>query len=264
VPAVDGIFDFQRADALIATVYEALRNTPEGFDRWMLLITYDEHGGLFDRYPPEATTPPGKPQVSLSRRFVSKFVSWGSEGFDFASLGVRVPAVVVGPRVPSKIDDTIYDHASIVATLRDLFNTETDKFTGRVRDAKTFHGLASLPEPRPLPSLEPYVSVGEPSEAGLDLREALAATASPHDSVAGGLSSELARLNRGVQWRSLLAHPVTWALPSLAPALRLLWPSRRRRLERETRASATRDPHADTVDRFQREASRARGERAAR
>src|SRR5512144_801555 len=37
--------DFTRAEVLVATVYEALRANPAVFDRTMLLITYDEHGG---------------------------------------------------------------------------------------------------------------------------------------------------------------------------------------------------------------------------
>src|SRR5664279_4097519 len=47
--------DFQRAEALIATVYEALRDRPELFERCLLLVTYDEHGGLYDHVPPPRT-----------------------------------------------------------------------------------------------------------------------------------------------------------------------------------------------------------------
>src|SRR5207302_10887919 len=59
-----GNYDFERGEALIARVYEALRKHPEVFARTLLLFTYDEHGGLFDRRrPPTGVCPPapGKP-----------------------------------------------------------------------------------------------------------------------------------------------------------------------------------------------------------
>src|SRR5919197_3171699 len=39
--------DFHRAEQLLASIYEALRSNPELFERTVLLITYDEHGGLY-------------------------------------------------------------------------------------------------------------------------------------------------------------------------------------------------------------------------
>src|SRR5450759_3607048 len=48
----DGDTDFARGESLIAMVYEALRANPDVFQRTLLLITYDEHGGLYDHVPP--------------------------------------------------------------------------------------------------------------------------------------------------------------------------------------------------------------------
>src|SRR5919197_121718 len=60
--------DFHRAEQLLASIYEALRSNPELFERTVLLITYDEHGGLYDHVaPPTDAQPPGDPPALLGR-----------------------------------------------------------------------------------------------------------------------------------------------------------------------------------------------------
>jgi phospholipase C len=92
-------------------LYGAIRNSP-AWDTSLVIITYDEHGGLYDSAAPPATTPPddGSPGT---------YNQWG---FTFAQLGVRVPAVVVSPWIPPHtVDHKAYDHSSVrhnPATLR--------------------------------------------------------------------------------------------------------------------------------------------------
>jgi phospholipase C len=43
---------FQRGELLVARVYEALRRNPELFAKTLLAVTYDEHGGFWDRAKP--------------------------------------------------------------------------------------------------------------------------------------------------------------------------------------------------------------------
>jgi arylsulfatase A-like enzyme len=84
--------------------------------------------------------------------------------FDFTRLGARVPAVLVSPRVEKgKIDSTLYEHASIPATLRTLFDLP-EPLTARDAAANTFNKNLTLdtartdtPETLPVP--------GEPDEA---------------------------------------------------------------------------------------------------
>src|SRR5258708_26586487 len=79
----------------------------------MLIITWGEHGGLYDHVPPPAATPPGDKQ---------KMSGVNSHGFTFNRYGVRVPAVIVLPPVAQGvIDGRLYDHASIPATAGALF-----------------------------------------------------------------------------------------------------------------------------------------------
>ena len=59
----------------------------------MLLIVYDEHGGLYDHVPPPNCTADG---------FQAAEAATGVPGltFNFDRLGIRVPAVLVSPYIP--------------------------------------------------------------------------------------------------------------------------------------------------------------------
>lgn len=105
---IDGLAAGER---LIFDVYSKIRNSPV-WPNSMLIITYDEHGGFFDHVaPPSAVAPADGAGNSLN-----------SFGFEFGQLGVRVPAVIVSPRVKhNTIDHTLYDHTSILRTVEDFF-----------------------------------------------------------------------------------------------------------------------------------------------
>jgi phospholipase C len=146
----DAKSDFERGEQLIATVYEILRSNPAVFERSVLLITYDEHGGFYDHEPPPNARPPGDP-VSHGR--LERFMDWllrkKGKAFDFTVLGPRVPALVVSPYVPAgTVCDRVRDHASIPATLRELFAPDADPLTERDRYAPPFHSLLTLDRPR--------------------------------------------------------------------------------------------------------------------
>ncbi len=105
--------DVRRGDALIAAVYNALRANEALWEESMLLVVWDEHGGFFDHVSPPAAVVPDA-------------ASQNNPAFQFDRLGVRVPAVVVSPWVAKGgADHTIYDHASIPATLKGLFAIPT-------------------------------------------------------------------------------------------------------------------------------------------
>jgi phospholipase C len=125
-------------EGLIKATYEAIRNSPL-WDRSLLIITYDEHGGFYDSVAPGAATPPndGSPQDA----------SINAGGFLFDLYGVRVPAVIVSPLIPAGVvDHTLYDHASVSATLQGLFGLTP--MTQRDTGANTVLPLLSLSSPR--------------------------------------------------------------------------------------------------------------------
>jgi phospholipase C len=98
-------------DRLAARVYNAIRNSPL-WTSSLFVILYDEHGGFYDSVKPGAAVPPndGAP------------ATLNASGFGFDIYGVRVPAIVVSPWVArGHVDQTVYDHSSIPATLARLF-----------------------------------------------------------------------------------------------------------------------------------------------
>lgn len=99
------------AEQLVAKLYNAVRGGP-GWDRTLLVITFDEHGGCYDHVAPPPATPVGRP---------------ARNGFTFDRFGPRVPSVIVSPYVqPGSVirppeDGPPFDHTSLIATLDALF-----------------------------------------------------------------------------------------------------------------------------------------------
>jgi Phosphoesterase family len=170
--ATSGSSDFERGEDLIRRIYEALCAKPEVFEKTMLVITYDEHGGLFDHEPPPRAKHPtplrygGRP-VELVRRLVAFFVEHRRSPFDFRCYGVRVPAVVVSPWIDAGcVDDTLYDHTSVIATAKRLFDVKKLPLTRRDRNANSLHRLVEKRDaPRTsYPPLPPRPRVVAPAE----------------------------------------------------------------------------------------------------
>jgi phospholipase C len=127
-------------DQLIRRVYTTLVSNPEVWKSVLLIITWDEHGGFFDREtPPEAVPPVAGVE--------------GDFGFKFDTLGVRVPAVVVSPFIPAgTVWDQVHDHSSIVRTALDALGVG-EHLTERDARAASVLPLLTLDEPRSPPAL---------------------------------------------------------------------------------------------------------------
>lgn len=129
--------DVYGGEHLLAAVYEAIRNS-RYWETSVLVITYDEHGGLYDHVAPTAAVPPGDNNPPTN---------YNQNGFDFDLYGVRVPAVVVSPLVPkNSVDHTVYDHSSVPKTVEALFQLQP--LTARDAAANHVFHLLSLTEPR--------------------------------------------------------------------------------------------------------------------
>jgi phospholipase C len=129
--------DVYGGEHLLGAVYEAIRKSPY-WETSVLIVTYDEHGGLYDHLPPPAAVPPGDSNPP---------VNYNQNGFAFDLYGVRVPAVVVSPLIPKgSVDHTVYDHSSVLKTVEKLFQLQP--LTGRDAAANDVDHLLSLPEPR--------------------------------------------------------------------------------------------------------------------
>lgn len=106
-------------EQLIADVYNTLRSAPT-WNKTLLVITFDEHGGCYDHAPPPLAVRPDDVQ---------------NGPFPFDRYGVRVPTVVISPYIPAGTilravpNGTVphkgppypFDHTSLIATVRKCF-----------------------------------------------------------------------------------------------------------------------------------------------
>ena len=95
--------DVRAGEALIASVYNALRRNEELFASTLLVVTFDEHGGFYDRLSPPGTIAPDDHH----------------EEYDFSGLGVRVPTLLVSPYSAAKRSHQVFDHTSLLKYLID-------------------------------------------------------------------------------------------------------------------------------------------------
>lgn len=134
--------DVREGERFIATVYNAIRINPALWQSTVLLIVYDEHGGLYDHVVPPPCTPDDYP---------AKAADTGTgRPFAFDRLGIRVPAVLVSPWIPrgtvvpgpeDPVNGRAFEHASIPGTVTDYFLPDFDQAgrrTGREKKAQRF------------------------------------------------------------------------------------------------------------------------------
>ena len=120
------ISDVRRGDAFLHQVYDAIRRSPAR-DRTLLLMCFDEHGGMHDHVPPPATTPPGGGAPA-------------QYGFGFDRLGVRVPTLAISSHVPQgRIVQQQMQNTSVIRTLSEKWGL--GHLTQRDAHAPRFDGI---------------------------------------------------------------------------------------------------------------------------
>jgi phospholipase C len=121
----------QAGEIFIASVYQAIKNNPELWESTALLITYDEHGGIFDHVPP-----PGCPKDIFT---ADGNATGTGTPFEFDRLGVRVPTILVSPWIPKgTVVERVFDHASIPATITRFFLGDHSPRSPRETSAEIF------------------------------------------------------------------------------------------------------------------------------
>lgn len=123
-------------EQLIHDVYYTLRNGP-GWNDTLLLVTYDEHGGNYDHVaPPWGATPPDN--------------SVGEFGFDFTRFGVRIPALLVSPRIAPgtvfRATTGVIDHTSVLKTIETRWGLSP--LSARDKAAPSLGDVLTLATPR--------------------------------------------------------------------------------------------------------------------
>jgi phospholipase C len=138
-----------------ASVVDAVINGP-AWDRTVLLLTYDEHGGYYDHVPPPSAIPPDG---------IPPGVPDGQSAYDgFGRYGFRVPFAVVSPWARRHfVSHRTYDHTSILKLVETKWNlpalTYRDANAAPMLDMLDFRKPAFATPPR----LAPPLAVADPS-----------------------------------------------------------------------------------------------------
>ncbi|MEO6779282.1 MAG: alkaline phosphatase family protein [Gemmatimonadaceae bacterium] len=122
-------------------IYDSIRKGPD-WEETLLIITFDEHGGIFDHVPPPYA--------------VNPWPNDAVDGFRYDMLGPRVPGIMVSPWIePQTVfrssTGTAYDHTSIIATVLEWFGIPRSRwFLGeRAQRAPTLENVLTRSTPRP-------------------------------------------------------------------------------------------------------------------
>jgi phospholipase C len=102
--------DVLEGQRLVGMVANALMDGPN-WEKTMLVVVYDEHGGMFDHVPPAACD---------------------DDRSGFRRLGVRVPAIVACAWVPERsVAKLVFDHTSITRTVLQRFYPDAIPLMGK-------------------------------------------------------------------------------------------------------------------------------------
>ena len=146
--------DVRKGEQFLSRIWNAVRNSPSWNDT-LLIITFDEHGGTYDHVlPPTGAKTPDNASNP------------GQNGFRFDRFGVRVPTILVSPWIEAGTvfrsnTNTLLDHTSILATLRDWLAIPSDKMLPslRIAQAPTLEYVLTRTSPR---TDKPSIQTPEP------------------------------------------------------------------------------------------------------
>jgi phospholipase C len=127
--------DVRAGQALVLDIYDTLTKTA-AWNNTVFVITYDEHGGFYDHVSP--------PSVN--------------DGSGFSTLGVRVPALVIGPRVSGTVCHTQFDHTTLIKTILLRFGQSAD-FASLGRRVEEAPHLGVVLEASPRNDIAPHGNI---------------------------------------------------------------------------------------------------------
>jgi phospholipase C len=102
-------------EEFLSRVYRALTSNADRWERTILIVYYDEHGGFFDHVkPPRYDYPPPPHAVWKDRE-------------PFHTLGIRVPALVISPYAAKRsVCHETLDHSSLLQLVVERFGAAGD------------------------------------------------------------------------------------------------------------------------------------------
>jgi phospholipase C len=131
--------DLRAGQKLVLQLFDTLARSSL-WEKTLLIITYDEHGGFFDHVQP--------PVAADDRASMRRY-------------GPRVPALVISPWVKQRsVSSTVFDHTSIIKTILTRFcanaKGEIPDMGARVNAARHLGELLSEDQARPAPAQADY------------------------------------------------------------------------------------------------------------
>lgn len=153
--------DMLNGQYLIDRVYRALRSNDQVWKKTLFIITYDEHGGLFDHAIPPIAEIFRDPQGMLPKRSASTKPGSGKKSGhkpdEKVIYGVRVPTFLVSPWVEKgDVCKTLTDHTSILKTILIRFcGKERPFLSDRVHHAYDLGAALTLATPRDIQTSPP-------------------------------------------------------------------------------------------------------------
>jgi len=150
----------QLGDQFLEKTINALIKSPQ-WPHMAIIITFDEHGGLYDHVPPPtACAPDGIAPVIGANDVQGKF----------DRLGMRVPTIIVSPYAkPHYVSHHTYDHTSILKLIESRFKLPA--MTARDANAEPFYDLFDFDHPALLhPPALPTVTIDAVKQADCDRR----------------------------------------------------------------------------------------------
>jgi phospholipase C len=156
--------DITDGQELVLAIYDSLAKSPH-WERTLLIVFYDEHGGFFDHVAPPAA-PDDDPET-------------------FGRYGVRVPALIVSPWIEARsVSHTLFDHTSVMRTILLRFCPDAlrqpsrreampalrrpgaPRYMGaRVAQANDLGELLTLDAPRPAPTTSALIEAAAERDA---------------------------------------------------------------------------------------------------
>ncbi|PHT36125.1 Non-specific phospholipase C1 [Capsicum baccatum] len=134
--------DVALGQKFVKEVYETLRASLQ-WKEMALLITYDEHGGFFDHVPTPVSGVPNPDGIVGPPPYY----------FRFDRLGVRVPTFLISPWIDKATvihqptgptPSSQFEHSSVPATVKKLFNLKSSFLTKRDAWAGSFENYFRL------------------------------------------------------------------------------------------------------------------------
>jgi len=137
-------YNVHLGEELIADVYNTLRSNEAVWEKTLLVVTYDEHGGCYDSYTgnlhPGSALSPEKNPVAKPNQY----------DFIFNRFGVRVPTLLISPYIQKSSihrapEESTYpfDHTTIIKSVKECFSLDFDQLTERDGHAPSLANVLS-------------------------------------------------------------------------------------------------------------------------